>query len=162
MCFPLISICYKKDGRLSVRFHPYLCRPCYGRHGDYYDLKYHEVNKYQHKRVRTLTARKLVRLVIRLLKDNRIFRRRAEYTTRHSDTRALFQKLQGQGFGLYCLFAAYTALFTQFRSKFSCITVLTSYHRTLSLILPSFLALRDSTFMKTRQNRFNHSPKMLV
>jgi len=39
----------------------------------YYDLKYKEVNKYQHKRALALTARKLVRLVFRLLKDNRLF-----------------------------------------------------------------------------------------
>ena len=38
----------------------------------YYDLKYKEVNKYQHKRALALTARKLVRLVFRLLKDNRL------------------------------------------------------------------------------------------
>lgn len=40
----------------------------------YYDLKYKEVNKYQHKRALTLTARKLVRLIFRLLKDNRLYR----------------------------------------------------------------------------------------
>lgn len=34
---------------------------------------YHEVNKYQHKRALALTARKLVRLVFRLLKDNRLY-----------------------------------------------------------------------------------------
>ena len=39
----------------------------------YYDLKFHEVNKYQHKRALALTARKLVRLVFRLLKDNRLY-----------------------------------------------------------------------------------------
>jgi transposase len=39
----------------------------------FYDLKYKEVNKYQHKRARALTARKLVRLVFRLLKDNRLY-----------------------------------------------------------------------------------------
>jgi transposase len=39
----------------------------------YYDLKYKEVNKYQHKRALALTARKLVRLVFRLLKDNRLY-----------------------------------------------------------------------------------------
>lgn len=39
----------------------------------YYDLKYHEVNKYQHKRALALTARKLVRLIFRLLKDNRLY-----------------------------------------------------------------------------------------
>lgn len=40
----------------------------------YYDLKFKEVNKYQHKRALALTARKLVRLVFRLLKDNRLYR----------------------------------------------------------------------------------------
>ena len=39
----------------------------------YYDLKHKEVNKYQHKRALALTARKLVRLVFRLLKDNRLY-----------------------------------------------------------------------------------------
>ena len=39
----------------------------------YYHLKYKEVNKYQHKRALALTARKLVRLVFRLLKDNRLY-----------------------------------------------------------------------------------------
>ena len=39
----------------------------------YYDLKFKEVNKYQHKRALALTARKLVRLVFRLLKDNRLY-----------------------------------------------------------------------------------------
>jgi transposase len=40
----------------------------------YYDLKYQEVNRYQHKRALALTARKLVRLIFRLLKDNRLYR----------------------------------------------------------------------------------------
>ena len=39
----------------------------------FYDLKYKEVNKYQHQRALVLTARKLVRLVYRLLKDNRLY-----------------------------------------------------------------------------------------
>jgi transposase len=39
----------------------------------YYDLKLKEVNKYQHKRALALTARKFVRLVFRLLKDNRLY-----------------------------------------------------------------------------------------
>ena len=39
----------------------------------YYDLKFGEVNKYQHKRALALTARKLVRLIFRLLKDNRLY-----------------------------------------------------------------------------------------
>lgn len=40
---------------------------------DFYNLKFHEVNKYQHKRVLVLTARKLVRLVYALLKTNRLY-----------------------------------------------------------------------------------------
>jgi transposase len=40
----------------------------------FYNLKYSEVNKYQHKRALALTARKFVRLIFRLLKDNRIYR----------------------------------------------------------------------------------------
>jgi len=47
------------------------CEPEFKR---FYDLKYKEVNKYQHKRALVLTARKFVRLVFRLLKDNRLYR----------------------------------------------------------------------------------------
>jgi len=39
----------------------------------FYDLKYREVNRHQHKRALALTARKLVRLVFRLLTDNRLY-----------------------------------------------------------------------------------------
>ena len=46
-------------------------RRCDSEFRRYYDLKFNEVNKYQHKRALALTARKLVRLVFRLLKDNR-------------------------------------------------------------------------------------------
>lgn len=45
----------------------------------YYDLKFKEVNKFQHKRALALTARKLVRLVFRLLKDNRLYIPPEEY-----------------------------------------------------------------------------------
>ena len=38
-----------------------------------YHLKYNEVNKGQHKRALALTARKFLRLVFRLLKDNRLY-----------------------------------------------------------------------------------------
>ena len=48
-------------------------RRCDSEFRRYYDLKYHEVNKYQHKRALALTARKLVRLVFRLLKDNLLY-----------------------------------------------------------------------------------------
>lgn len=48
-------------------------RRCDSEFRRYYDLKYHEVNRYQHKRALALTARKLVRLVFRLLKDNRLY-----------------------------------------------------------------------------------------
>ncbi len=43
---------------------------------DYYDRKYKEVRKHQHKRAVVLTARKLVRLVIRLLTTNEPYRLR--------------------------------------------------------------------------------------
>lgn len=48
-------------------------RRCDSEFRRYYDLKYHEVNKYQHKRALALTARKLVRVIFRLLKDNRLY-----------------------------------------------------------------------------------------
>ena len=43
---------------------------------DYYDRKYKEVRKHQHKRAVVLTARKLVRLVVRLLTTNEPYRLR--------------------------------------------------------------------------------------
>lgn len=39
----------------------------------YYDCKFKEVNRFQHKRALALTARKLVRLIFRLMKDNRLY-----------------------------------------------------------------------------------------
>lgn len=48
-------------------------RRCDSEFRRYYDLKFKEVNKYQHKRALALTARKLVRLVFRLQKDNRLY-----------------------------------------------------------------------------------------
>ena len=48
-------------------------RRCDSEFRRYYDLKFKEVNKYQHKRALTLTARKLVRLAFRPLKDNRLY-----------------------------------------------------------------------------------------
>ena len=47
---------------------------CDAEYNRFYHLKYNEVNKYQHKRALALTARKLVRLVFRLLKDNCLYR----------------------------------------------------------------------------------------
>ena len=58
----------------------YLCEAafslvrCDKEYNDFYHLKYKEVNRCQHKRALALTARKLVRLVFRLLKDNRLYR----------------------------------------------------------------------------------------
>ena len=48
-------------------------RRCDSEFRRYYDLKFKEVNKYQHKRALAFTARKLVRLIFRLLKDNRLY-----------------------------------------------------------------------------------------
>lgn len=50
-------------------------RRCDSEFRRYYDLKHKEVNQFQHKRALALTARKLVRLVFRLLKDNRLYKR---------------------------------------------------------------------------------------
>jgi len=66
-----------KSGNRYLKY--YLCEAalslvrCDTEYRRYYDLKYKEVNKYQHKRALALTARKLVRLVFRLLKDNRLY-----------------------------------------------------------------------------------------
>ena len=40
---------------------------------NFYNRKFKEVNKFQHKRALALTARKLVRLVFKLLKENRLY-----------------------------------------------------------------------------------------
>lgn len=48
-------------------------RRCDSEFRRYYDLKFKEVNRFRHKRALALTARKLVRLVFRLLKDNRLY-----------------------------------------------------------------------------------------
>ena len=66
-----------KSGNRFLKY--YLCEAalslvrCDTEYRRYYDLKFKEVNKYQHKRALALTARKLVRLVFRLLKDNRLY-----------------------------------------------------------------------------------------
>ena len=58
----------------------YLCEAamslvrCDAEYRSFYHRKYNEVNKNQHKRALALTARKLVRLVFRLLKDNCLYR----------------------------------------------------------------------------------------
>lgn len=54
-------------------------RRCDSEFRRYYDLKFNEVNKFQHKRALALTARKLVRLVFQLLKDNRLYIPPEEY-----------------------------------------------------------------------------------
>ncbi len=48
-------------------------RRCDSEFRRYYDFKFKEVNQFQHKRALALTARKLVRLVYRLLMDNRLY-----------------------------------------------------------------------------------------
>lgn len=61
---------YLKYYLFEAAFSLVRCEPEFKR---FYDLKYKEVNKYQHKRALALTARKFVRLVFRLLKDNRLY-----------------------------------------------------------------------------------------
>ena len=66
-----------KSGNRFLKY--YLCEAamslvcCDAEYRRYYDLKYKEVNKFKHKRALALTARKFVRLVFRLLKDNRLY-----------------------------------------------------------------------------------------
>ena len=66
-----------RSGNRFLRY--YLCEAafaivrCDTEYRRFYDLKCKEVNKYQHRRALALTARKLVRLVFRLLKDNRLY-----------------------------------------------------------------------------------------
>ena len=70
--------CLIKSGNRYLRY--YLLeavnsvRRCDSEFRRYYDLKFKEINKHQHKRALALTARKLVRLLFRLLKDNRLYR----------------------------------------------------------------------------------------
>ena len=58
----------------------YLCEAafslvrCDKEYSRFYHLKYKKVNRFQHKRALALTARKFVRLVFALLKDNRLYR----------------------------------------------------------------------------------------
>ena len=67
-----------KSGNRFLKY--YLCEAanslvrCDTEYRRFYDLKFKEVNKYQHKRALALTARKLVRLIFRLLKDNRLYK----------------------------------------------------------------------------------------
>jgi transposase len=42
-------------------------------YSDYYQTKYNETNRFQHKRALVLTARKLLRLIFSLLRDNRLY-----------------------------------------------------------------------------------------
>jgi hypothetical protein len=51
-------------------------RQCDPEYAAYYDRKYHEVRQHQHKRAIVLTARKLVRLVVRLLTTHQPYRPR--------------------------------------------------------------------------------------
>ena len=69
-----------RTGNRYLRY--YLCeaanavRMCDREYAAYYDCKFHEVRKHQHKRAIVLTARKLVRLVVRLLTTNQPYRPR--------------------------------------------------------------------------------------
>ena len=66
-----------RTGNHHLRY--YLCeaanslRKCDPEFRRFYNLKFHEVSKHQHRRALALTARKLVRLVYALLKTNRLY-----------------------------------------------------------------------------------------
>ncbi len=87
-------------------------RRCDSEFRRYYDLKFREVNKFQHKRALALTARKLVRLVFRLLKDNRLYILPGGLSAPLSTLafQSCFKISQKQGFGLCCLLL-FTLLF---------------------------------------------------
>ncbi|MBU0491164.1 MAG: hypothetical protein KKA73_14695 [Chloroflexi bacterium] len=51
-------------------------RRCDAEYTAYYNRKHDEVRKHQHKRALVLTARKLVRLVVRLLTTNQVYQPR--------------------------------------------------------------------------------------
>jgi len=71
-----------RTGNRYLRY--YLCeaanrvRQCAPEYAAFYDRKFHEVRKHQHKRAVVLTARKLVRLVVRLLTTNEPYRHRRQ------------------------------------------------------------------------------------
>jgi len=67
---------YLCESANSVRMHD-------ASYAAYYEKKYNEVPKHKHKRAVTLTARKLVRLIVRLLTTNEPYqvRRQAEATS---------------------------------------------------------------------------------
>lgn len=69
-----------KSGNRFLRYYLLLAansvRGCDSEFQRYYDLKYHEVTKSQHKRTLAFTDRKLIRLVFRLLKDNGLYNAR--------------------------------------------------------------------------------------
>lgn len=51
-------------------------------YADFYQSKYNETNRFQHKRALVLTARKLIRLVFSLLRDNRLYQPYERWTQR--------------------------------------------------------------------------------
>jgi transposase len=69
---------YLCEAANSVRMHD-------ASYAAYYDKKYNEVPKHKHKRAITLTARKLVRLVVRLLTTNEPYQARRQETTREGE-----------------------------------------------------------------------------
>ncbi len=66
-----------KSGNRYLRYYlieaAYSVRKRNSEYADFYSLKFREVNKFQHKRALALTARKLVRLIFALLKNNRLY-----------------------------------------------------------------------------------------
>ena len=109
-------------------------RRCDSEFRRYYDLKYHEVNKYQHKRALALNCQKTGSVGLSAAEGQPpvypaggLSEPLAALTTS-----ALFQKLRGQGLGLVLPFCCLHGPFlAHSHSKFSCITpYLTSYHWT--------------------------------
>lgn len=81
MLSPIMAFTLFYDINSGNRFLKYyLCKAafslvrCNKEYSDFEHLKYKEENRYQHKRAPALTARKFVRLVFILLKDNHLYR----------------------------------------------------------------------------------------
>ena len=107
-------------------------RRCDSEFRRYYDLKYHEVNKYQHKRALALTARKLVRLVLSTAEGQPPVYPAGGLSAPLAALVFMpcFKIPQRQGLGWCCLFVAWIVVLAPFRLNFFRIIYLTSYHWT--------------------------------
>ena len=93
-----LTVFINKSGNRYLRYYLLEAANSVRRRGSefrrYYDLKFKEANHFQHKRALALTARKPIRLVYRLLMDNRLYIPPEGQANAHcSGEQALFQKI---------------------------------------------------------------------